>query len=243
MQRNLTIILASIFFLNIIACTHTAPEEIESSVSEDHQVIGVSTWDRISVRSEPRRKSNTVTLLSLGESFTYLDSFAIDSAYRNTKFLKARLSDSSLVWVYDFAAVLNAEPAVMTHMVPLYLRPDLLTITGENLNVMEIVAVVEEWDNWIKIVNEKNEKVGWIKKELVSYNTIDLALALLAKRKLEEQDTEQKIKNLEELIDNNPYSNSIFVAELQKRLEAEKDSLRKSNESWHWEDQNRKRRD
>ncbi len=145
-----------------------------------------------------------------------MDSFAIDSSYNNTKFLKARLSDSTIVWVYGFASELNAKPAVITSEVPLYMRPDLLTITEKRMKAMEIVAVTEEWDNWIKVVSEKKEKVGWIKKEYMSNNTIDLAFALLAKRKLEEPDQEQKIKNLEDLLENNPYPNTIFISELEK---------------------------
>jgi len=243
MQRKLTFFLGIIFFLKLIACNNSQVEESDNTISENHQIIGVSVWDRISTRSEPRRKSASITLLSLGESFLYLDTFAIDSSYNNTKFLKARLSDSSIVWVYGFASVINAKPAVITNEVPLYLRPDLLTITEKRVNSMEIVAVIEEWDNWIKVVNEKKEKRGWIKKEYITNNTIDLAFALLAKRKLEEQNLEQKINNLEELLENNPYPNSIFIPELRKRLDLEKELLRDSQYNEDREDQNRRRRD
>jgi hypothetical protein len=243
MQRKITFFLGFIFFLSFLACTDNIPEESDDPILEHHQVIGVSIWDRISTRSEPKRSSSSTTLLSLGESFIYLDSSAIDSAYNNTKFLKVRLSDSSEVWVYDFASVLNANPAVLTNDVPLYMRPDLLTITEQSLHVMEIIAVVEEWDDWIKVVNEKSEHKGWIKKDVVTYDRIDLAMALLAKRKLNEQDSEQKVKNLEELLENNPYPNSIFISELHEKLEAERDSLRKNNENRFREDQNRRRRD
>lgn len=243
MQRKITFRLGFIFFLSFLACTDNTHEKSDDPVLEHHQVIGVSIWDRISTRSEPKRSSSSTTLLSLGESFLYLDSSAIDSAYNNTKFLKVRLSDSSVVWVYGFASVLNAKPAVLTNNIPLYLRPDLLTITEKSLHVMEIIAVVEEWDDWIKVVNEKSKQKGWIKKEFVTYDKIDLALALLSKRKLDEEDAEQKIKNLEELLENNPYPNSIFISELRNKLEAEKDSLRKNNENQFWKDQNRRRRD
>ena len=213
------------------------------TITRNHQIVGVSVWDRISTRSEPRRKSASTTLLSLGESFLYLDSFAIDSAYNNTKFLKARLSDSSIVWVYGFASELNAEPAVITKGVPLYMRPDLLTISDKRINTMEIVAVIEEWDDWIKVVGEKKEKVGWIKKEYINHNTIDLAFALLAKRKLEEQDTEQKIKNIEDLLENNPYPESVFIQGLRDSLDRAKDILRESQRDWDWEDNRRRDRD
>lgn len=158
MQRKITFFLGLIIFLNFLACSDNIQKESDDPVLENHHVIGISIWDRISTRSEPRRSSSSTTLLSLGESFLYLDSSAIDSAYNNTKFLKVRLSDSSEVWVYDFASVLNAKPAVLTRDVPIYMRPDLLTITEKSLHVMEIIAVVEEWDDWIKVVNEKSEK-------------------------------------------------------------------------------------
>lgn len=68
-------------------------------------------------------------------------------------------------------------------------------------------------------------------------------MALLAKRKLEEQDSEERVKNLEELLESNPYPNSIFISELRNKLEAERDSLKKNNEDQFWEGQIRRRRD
>lgn len=238
-----------IFFLGIVlfplitGCNESSPEKPVQTPPKDPQIMGVSVWDRISTRSEPRRASSSTTLLSLGESFLYMDSFAIDSSYNNTKFLKARLSDSTIVWVYGFASELNAKPAVITSEVPLYMRPDLLTITEKRMKAMEIAAVTEEWDNWIKVVGEKKEKVGWIKKEYMSNNTIDLAFALLAKRKLEEPDQEQKIKNLEDLLENNPYPNTIFISEMRRILDAEREILRESQDNRDWEKENRRRND
>lgn len=209
---------------------------------EQHSTRGVSVWDRIAARSEPLRNAPRVSLLSLGESFLYLDTFAIDSSSDNTKFLKARLSDSSVVWVYDFASVLNAKPAVITSEVPLYLRPDLLTITDTRMHSMEIVAVVEEWDDWIKVVSEKKEQTGWIKKEFLTTNTIDLAFSLLVKRSLEEQDPEKRISQLEELLDTNPYPNTVFLPELINRVDMEKELMSESEHEreWdRWNDRNR----
>ncbi len=224
------------------ACTNSTPEESNFNTSEPPEIIGVSVWDRISTRSQALRSSPRTTLLSLGESFVYLDTFAIDSTENHTKFLKARLSDSTVVWVYDFASVLNAKPAVIINEVPLYMRPDLLTITAKRMNTMEIIAVEEEWDNWIKVVNEKKEKTGWIKKEYITYNTIDLAFALLVKRTQEEQDPEQKINRLEDLLENNPYPNTIFIAEFKKRVDQEKELLWENQNDRDREDQDRGQR-
>lgn len=244
MKRIFTYFLTFILFLLFTACSNSASEVPLNTASKEPSVIGVSVWDRISSRSEPRRASASTTLLSLGESFLYLDSSAIDSAYNNTEFLKARLSDSSIVWVYGFASVLNAKPGVITKNVPLYLRPDLLTITDSELEAMEIVAVTEEWDNWIRVVNEKKENVGWIKNDFITYNTIDLAFALLAKRKLDKDDREEKIDAIEDLLSNNPYPNTIFIPEISERLDAEKELLRemRENRDRDRDDQDRRRR-
>lgn len=227
----------------MMSCNQGTQEKPTKPEAENHQVIGVSIWDRISTRSEPRRASASVTLLSLGESFLYLDSSAIDSSYNNTKFLKARLSDSTEVWVYGFASVLDAKPAVITAEVPLYMRPDLLTITSTSLKAMEIVAVVEEWDKWIKVINEKKEQTGWIKKEFVSYTTVDIAFGLLVRRSLEEEDPEQRIENLRDLLNNNPYPKTIFITELKNRLDQERELLRENEDFWERDDRDRWERD
>jgi len=247
MYRKLTYSLGIILLLQFAACNHSMPDDSTFKASEPREIMGVSVWDRISTRSEALKSSPRTTLMSLGESFVYLDTFAIDSSENNTKFLRARLSDSTMVWIYDFACVLNAKPAVVINEVPLYMRPDLLTITAKRMNAMEIIAVVEEWDDWIKVVSEKKEETGWIKKESITYNTIDLAFALLVKRNLEDEDPEQKISRLEDLMENNPYPNTIFIEVLMERVDHEKERLReyqneRDRENRDREDQDRRRR-
>ena len=243
MQNQTATLLCMVFLLKLTSCADVSSEKSAAESSGKQEVVGVSVWDRISSRDEPVRSTPRTTLLSLGERFIYLDTFAIDSSYDNTKFLKVRLSDSSIVWVYDFASVLDAKPAVIRNQVPLYLRPDLLTITEDKLNAMDIVAVVEEWDNWIKVVNEKKANTGWIKKEFVTYDSIDLAFALLAKRNLEEEDTEQRIENLEGLLENNPYPQTIFLPEIRNRLDEEMELLRESTFDWDRNFRDRRERD
>ena len=240
MPNTRTFCLGILLFIQLSACRNSTPIEADIEQPVNHEITGVSVWDRISARDEPLRSAPRTSLLSLGESFLYLDTFAIDSANDNTKFLKVRLSDSSEVWVYDFASVLEAKPAVITTEVPLYLRPDLLTITETRLQPMAIVAVVAEWDEWIKIVNEKKESTGWIKKEYLTYNTIDLAFALLVKRHMEEGNPEERIQNLENLLENNPYANTIFTSELSHIIDEETSRLEEEEKERDRED-NKKR--
>ena len=46
-------------------------------------------------------------------------------------------------------------------------------------------------------------------------------------------------KNIEALLDNNPYPNTIFITELRDRLDQEKEQLRESENSREQEDQDR----
>jgi len=250
MHRISFVYLTIILIFSMPGCKNATTNQISTSNTDSTKIIGVSVWDRISARSEPLRNSSRVSLLSMGEKFIYLDTFAIDSSYNNTKFLKARLSDSAIVWVYDFASVLNAKPAVVTKEVPLYLRPDLLTISDEKLGTMEIVAVEEVWDEWIKVVSEKKEKRGWIKKEFITYQEIDLAFALLVKRDLEVEDPGLRLQTLQELYDNNPYPNTVFIPALKSEIdhqqqliwekEAENDREDQRNRNqWDRRDRNR----
>jgi len=243
MLKKHTFLPRILLLLFLSACTHSTPEQPGIDLNENHEITGVSVWDRISTRNQPVRNSPSNTLLSLGESFIYLDTFAIDSSYNNTKFLKARLSDSSIVWVYDFASELNSKPAVITNEVPLYLRPDLLTITDERINTMEIVAVVDEWNNWIRIVNEKKANRGWISKEFITYNTVDLAFALLVKRSMAEEDLEEKINNMEDLLEKNPYPNTIFISEFRKMVDQAQELLREGENNRDRENRDRRERD
>jgi hypothetical protein len=242
MKKTMTCCLLFAILQTFTACRNSVPEDHVHVTPDMPRINGVSVWDRISTRSEPRRSSASTTLLSLGETFLYLDSTVIDSNYNNTAFLKVQLSDSTIAWAYGFASVLNATPGVVTKNVPLYMRPDLLTISDTELKAMDIVAVTEEWDDWIRIVGEKKANAGWIKKEFITYNTIDLAFALLAKRRMDEADPEQKIGNIEELLDNNPYPNTVFIAALQELLSSEKEMLREARQTRDREDDNRRRR-
>ena len=243
MPKNLIRFMGMLLLIFLAACKNSTPIETDIAIPENHEITGVSVWDRISARSEPLRSAPRTSLLSLGESFLYLDTFAVDSANNNTRFLKVRLSDSSEVWVYDFASVLEAKPAAITTEVPLYLRPDLLTITETRMHPMAIVAVVEEWDEWIKIVNEKKEHTGWIKKEYLTYNPIDLAFALLVKRLMEEENPEQRIQTLEDLLENNPYPQTIFTSDLSTIIDAEKSLLEEEEEEKDRDREDNKRRE
>ena len=174
----------------------------------------VCIWNGIAIRSEPSRKSKTLSTLSLGESFYYLNKSAIDSTYRNQKYLQIELSDGSKGWAADFGLVIDAKTGVVINEVPVYKRPDLLTISNMELSPMDIVAITEEKDSWYKITGEKKKIGGWIKISHISMNEEDIAMASIVKRKFTSANDESLLDKIQDILDKNPYPNSVFVETL-----------------------------
>lgn len=195
----------------------------KSALAEaEYQAIpAVCIWDKISARKEPARSSPVVSPLNLGEIVTFLGITAVDSGYKNQEYLKVMLSDKSVVWVPAFSLITGSKPAVVVREVKVYLRPDLLTVTGNKLVAMDIVAVVEEKDGWVNFVSEKKNESGWIMDEEINYNNEEIAFSLMAKRILTEKDSKSLLDKIDSVLNNNPYQNSVFIPMLKEIREQE----------------------
>jgi ribosome biogenesis protein Tsr3 len=214
---------------SIISCKPERQKEKETASPAKEKVPGVCIWDGIAIRKEPSRNSSMLSTLSLGESFLYLNEEAIDSAYKNQKYMNIELSDGSVGWAAGFGLVMNAKTGVVKSKVPLYKRPDLLTISNKEFSPMDIIAITEETDNWAKVTGEKKRMEGWIKMSYISYNKEDIAFALLAKRELDVKDEKPLPEKIQTILDNNPYPNSIFV-EVLRQIAREEENKQKLNQ-------------
>ena len=190
------------------------------------KVSGVCIWDGIAIREKPSRNALLISTLNLGESFYYLNTHAIDSSHRNQKYLNIELSDGTVAWAAEFGLIINAKTGVIKDKVPIYKRPDLLTISDEGFSPMDILAITEETDDWLKVTGEKKKLKGWIKKSYVSLNEEDIAFALIAKRILAAKDDKPLLDKIQNILDNNPYPTSIFVETLNKIAQEEKNKKR-----------------
>jgi len=170
----------------------------------------------MAIREKPSRNSSVFSTLSLGESFLYMNEDAIDSAYKNQEYLNIQLSDGSVGWTAGFGLVLDARAGVVKSQVPIYKRPDLLTISSQEFSPMDIIAITEKNDDWFKVTGEKKKLEGWIKMSYISLNEEDIAFALIARRKLAVKDDKPLPEKIQNILDNNPYPNSIFVETLSQ---------------------------
>jgi hypothetical protein len=202
-------------------------ESPESGI--ENKISSVCIWNGIAIREKPSRKSQALSTLNLGESFLYLNTFSIDSGYKNQKYLRIELSDGSVGWAADFGLVIDAKTGVVKSRVPVYKRPDLLTISSKEFSPMDIVAITEEKDSWYKVTGEKKRISGWIKMSHISMNEEDIALASIVRNKLSVNDDKTLLEKIRDILDKNPYPNSIFIETLNDiaREEEKKNSWKK----------------
>ncbi len=213
-----------IMFLLITCNGHHRPEEVVEK-EKIQPIPSVCIWDRISVRAEPARKATIISNLNLGESVVYLSISASDSSFKNQVYYQIRLSDNRMAWVPAFSIVTNAKPAVVLKEVPIYMRPDLLTITDKKIGSMEIVAVDEESDNWIHFYSEKKIMSGWINSEAVSFHPEDIAFSLYAGRILNAENNATLVEKIDSVLKYNLYPDAVFVSLLKEIGEKEKEKL------------------
>jgi predicted small secreted protein len=224
------IIAFTALFILSVTCRSDKLKESKSlkdnKLSVKEKVTGVCIWDGIAIREKPSRNSELISTLNLGESFYYLNVNAEDSSYRNRKYLKIELSDGTVAWAAEFGLIIDAKTGVVKEKVPVYKRPDLLTISDREFSPMDIVAITEENDDWIKVTGEKKKLKGWIKKSFVSFNEEDIAFSLIAKRELADSDDKPLLDKIQNILNNNPYPTSIFVETLNEIAREEKNKKR-----------------
>lgn len=217
-------------FIISMSCRSDKPKELkkakDTKLSVKENVTGVCIWDGIAIREKPLRNSELISTLNLGESFYYLNAEAADSSHRNQKYLKIELSDGTVAWAAEFGLIIDAKTGVVKEKVPIYKRPDLLTISNEEFSPMDIVAITEENDDWLKVTGEKKKLNGWIKKSYVSLNEEDIAFSLIAKRELAASDDKPLLDKIQDILNNNPYPASIFVETLNEIAREEKNKKR-----------------
>jgi len=212
-----------LLFLFVIGCqkeeeTNVPVKTVAPEVVEVKEDPSVCIWDDASVRAKPTVKSERVSALALGEKVVWLGDKEVDPVNTEREYLKIRLSDGTLGWASNMALVTNAKPAVAVKEAPVCIRPDLLTVTEEKLDSMDIMAVLKSEGDWLEMVGEEKVKAGWIQSEIISEKDEDIALALLARKILVEADDELMKEKIASVLNNPAFAHSVFRTVLEKKL-------------------------
>ena len=197
-----------------------AVEEVAPEVPE---TPAVCVWDKVSVRATPEKKGKWVAALSLGESVTYLHDKKTDPEDGDNTYLKVRLTGGEEGWARQDFVVTDAKAGVFVRETSLYQRPDLLTKTDKVCNPMDIMAITEGQDDWLKVrgkrVQGKWLEEGWVKASNLSERTIDIAVAKFGQAALAQEDKEKKVAALQEIIENNDLKQAVFFPILKSQLD------------------------
>jgi len=219
MKKTLFLLVLSAMIFGTWSCKNKPGEETgKQKATKTEAKPSVCIWDNGSIRAKPHKKGDWVSSMSLGEKVTWLGITELDSA-NNVKYHKVQLSDSTVGWASEYIVVLGAKPATILKEATLHKRPDLLTSTDKKLGKMDIVAVKKAKDDWTKVVGEKKNKQGWVKKETISEKNEDIAIAAMAKKALDIKDKKDKVKELKKITDITSLKKSSFMSELKKKLD------------------------
>lgn len=193
----------------MISCEKKQEEGIVSEIVE--KVESVCILDGLSLRLEAKGGSKWLSSMSLGESVYWLGQTRIDSTDKNKKYIKIMLSDGTEGWALDWGIVINAKVGAIMEETPIYKRPDMLTITNNKYQFMDMVAISSEKGDWLEVTGERRGKSGWIKKDRVATDKTDVTSAILASKQLKD-----KIP-IESIIKSSPYPQSYFTQKLREK--------------------------
>jgi hypothetical protein len=210
--------------LIILALVYSCGGSSENKTKQESEVVAsekkqtVCIWNGVPVRETPSKDGKWVSSISLGETVTFLGKVAIDSLDKNREYLYVELSDGKVAWANSYGLIVDGKIAVLKEDAPIYKRPDLLTITEESFDKMDVLAIEETKDEWIKVIGEKKKLLGWIKNNTVTESKEDIAFSIMVSKELKGKDGSFIIDKIEEFIEKTPYVNSIFISYLNELL-------------------------
>jgi hypothetical protein len=159
-----------------------------------------------------------LTFLRVGESVISLGTRETDTISKKD-YSRIRLSDGTTGWARSDYIIENAVAGAIIEPTPVYERPDILTKSSrKEYDGLDVVAVVDEKDDWYNVTGRNNLNKGWVMKESVSISKEDVAMTILARKELFDSKGDISDDKLNDFINNAPYPGSRIVAILRDRL-------------------------
>jgi hypothetical protein len=175
----------------------------------------------LSFREEPSVESKRMGSLTKGEIITFLGQKATGPGDngKEYEFYKIQRLDGTQGWAWSRFIVPDSKPAVAVENTVTYNQPSDVQINIDfELEAMSIIAIIEDNGNWLKVIYEEKDKTYWIKPGTLSYAEIDIALANKVNLALGRSSDENKIEDLEKLLDIDAFKDSIFINQIHEKL-------------------------
>ena len=88
---------------------------------------------------------------------------------------------------------------------------------------MDVVAVMQSQGEWIEVKGKRKEgswtETGWIKPINISYESVDIAVAVFTNQALVKKEAEDQISGLEDIVKNSDLSTSELIPAVIEMLD------------------------
>jgi hypothetical protein len=235
-------LLASLLFLwNCEKGTKIEPKpssEEETTSEQEPELItkpvqAVCIFDGLSFWNSPSTKKGYQNYeIRKGESLTFLGKREKEQDdKRSREFLNIRLSDGSEGWGISSFIVIDAEPAAVIEKVSIYSKNNLISKTSSSYEPMDILAVSEKQDEWIKVKGYFSSPDYWIKPGNLTFAEVDIAVAYQYMKAMDEkEDSLIKEKLIKDILEEEAFTDSIFIPKVQAEVQAILDREREAQE-------------
>ncbi|MBL7558904.1 SH3 domain-containing protein [Olleya sp. YSTF-M6] len=189
-----------------------------SSFSEDDNSL-ICLWPKVGLRDIAGRKgAKYLETIYFGETVKFLGEK--ETASDNKDYLKIELSDGQVGWVYEYLFSENGKLAVLKNPLAIYKRPDVMEFMGNKFTRGNIVVVLnEDKGEWKKVVGLKKDTEGWVNKTSdFIYDDLDIKLAILYNRAINEETSAKQQQKLKLIVDNPAFQQSGLIDIVQNAL-------------------------
>lgn len=223
MKHLIPFLLATIVLASCKNDTKTRDSQTAKALPAE-KIIAVCIRSGVPIREEPHKEGKWISSMRLGETALYLGETVVDSTDKMREYYKLELSDGTVQWARSYGIILNAKPAAVISETSVYLRPELVTKTDKSFKQVEFLVIVNEKAEWVEVVGSEKRKKGWIKKENLSTEVEDVAIATLAHKEIMDDNGNILPEKLPDFLNNIPYRNALLAVYLQQLLDKQVES-------------------
>jgi hypothetical protein len=192
---------------------------MDKPVENSNNVICI--FDGLALKAEPSKAGKWVASLSLCETAKWLGDSAVDKTDKDRGYQKIQLSDGKSGWAISWGLVVNGKLGAVKEDAAICKRPDLLTGTDEKIECMKPVAIIQEKGDWAEFVSDGKKKGGWIRSSSITTDPADVAVAVLALKKIAPKEAKNYTATVKAFVDGSPYPDSYFIKKLKAVLETQ----------------------
>ncbi|MEZ4776640.1 MAG: SH3 domain-containing protein [Bacteroidia bacterium] len=202
--------------------TNDSPDAVEQTTAHSAtDNLAICLWSPAGLREKPGMGNNNKYLASInfGEIVT-LTGNAEEVASEKRNYVEMTLSDGKTGWSFDHLFAINAERGVAIEDIEIYKRPDLTTFNNEKFSRGEIVAIIaSDKPGWAEAFGKEKKKSGWIQSgDKISTDEVDVTVAILVDRAMEEKTPEKQKEALTSLVENSTFKQSSLISMADEAL-------------------------